>query len=88
VRAASIGDGATKTALNVAVAPACLAAAAPASAHLRSGMVPIGLAILPGTVMRLLAVTAIGAGAAAAALGATLFGEIAAGLGAADRASS
>jgi predicted porin len=38
--------------------------------------------------MRLLAVTAIGAGAAAAALGATLFGEIAAGLGAADRASS
>ena len=38
---------------------------------------PIVLAILPGTIMRLLVVTALGAGAGAAALGSTLFGAIA-----------
>lgn len=38
---------------------------------------PIVLSVLPGTIMRLLVVTAIGAGASAAALGSTLFGEIA-----------
>jgi hypothetical protein len=40
---------------------------------------PIVLAILPATVMRLLVVTAIGAGAAAALLGATLFSEVTSG---------
>lgn len=49
---------------------------------------PIVLAVLPGTVMRLLVVTAIGAGASAAALGATLFSEIAAIATAADTVSS
>jgi hypothetical protein len=49
---------------------------------------PIVLAILPGTVMRLLVVTAIGAGAAAAVLGATLFSEIAAATASADSVSS
>jgi hypothetical protein len=39
---------------------------------------PIVLAILPGTVMRLLVVTAIGAGTSAGILGSTLFSEIAA----------
>jgi FtsH-binding integral membrane protein len=48
---------------------------------------PIVLAILPGTVMRLLVVTAIGAGASAAVLGSTLFSEITA-VAAADRVSS
>jgi hypothetical protein len=41
VRAASICDGLTKTALTAAVATACLAGAAPASAHLRSGTVAV-----------------------------------------------
>jgi hypothetical protein len=49
---------------------------------------PIVLAILPGTVMRLLVVTALGAGASAAVLGATLFSEITAATGAADSVSS
>jgi hypothetical protein len=49
---------------------------------------PIVLAVLPGTVMRLLVVTAIGAGASAAVLGATLFSEIAAMATAADTVSS
>ncbi|MGH2895420.1 MAG: hypothetical protein ACRDPM_19445, partial [Solirubrobacteraceae bacterium] len=48
---------------------------------------PIVLAILPGTVMRLLVVTALGAGAAAAVLGSTLFSEIMA-VPAADSVSS
>jgi hypothetical protein len=47
---------------------------------------PIVLAILPGTVMRLLVVTAIGAGASAAVLGSTQFSEITA-VAAADRVS-
>jgi hypothetical protein len=38
---------------------------------------PIVLAVLPATIMRLLVVTALGAGAGAAALGSTLFGDIA-----------
>jgi hypothetical protein len=38
---------------------------------------PIVLSVLPGTIMRLLVVTAIGAGASAAGLGSSLFGEIA-----------
>ena len=38
---------------------------------------PIVLAVLPGTVMRLVVVTALGAGAGAAALGSTLFADIA-----------
>jgi hypothetical protein len=37
---------------------------------------PIVLAILPGTVMRLLVITALGAGLSAAVLGSTMFGEI------------
>jgi hypothetical protein len=37
---------------------------------------PVVLAVLPGTIMRLLAITAIGAGADAAVLGSTLFNEI------------
>ena len=49
---------------------------------------PIVLAILPGTIMRLLVLTAIGAGASAAVLGATLFSEIMAGAAAADSVSS
>jgi hypothetical protein len=48
---------------------------------------PIVLAVLPGTVMRLLVVTAIGAGASAAVLGSTLFTEILADAGA-DSVSS
>jgi hypothetical protein len=38
---------------------------------------PIVLGVLPGTIMRLLVVTALGAGASAAALGCTLFADIA-----------
>ena len=38
---------------------------------------PIVLAVLPGTIMRLLVVTALGAGIGAAALGSTLFADIA-----------
>ncbi|HEX3975720.1 MAG TPA: hypothetical protein VHW96_05615 [Solirubrobacteraceae bacterium] len=49
---------------------------------------PIVLAVLPGTVMRLLVVTAIGAGASAAGLGSTLFSEIASVAAAADSVSS
>ncbi len=49
---------------------------------------PIVLAVLPGTIMRLLVLTAIGAGASAAVLGATLFSEIMAGAAAADSVSS
>jgi hypothetical protein len=49
---------------------------------------PIVLAILPGTIMRLLVLAAIGAGASAAVLGATLFSEIMAGAAAADSVSS
>ncbi len=45
---------------------------------------PIVLAILPGTIMRLLVLAAIGAGASAAVLGATLFSEIMAGAAAAQ----
>jgi hypothetical protein len=45
---------------------------------------PIVLAILPGTVMRLLVLTTIGAGASAAILGSTLFSEITAAVAAAD----
>lgn len=48
---------------------------------------PIVLAILPGTLMRLLVVTAIGAGSSAAVLGSALFGEVTAGVAAADRVS-
>jgi hypothetical protein len=48
---------------------------------------PVVLAILPGTVMRLLVVTTIGAGASAAILGSTLFSEIMAVAAAADRVS-
>jgi hypothetical protein len=48
---------------------------------------PIVLAILPGTVMRLLVVTAIGAGASAAVLGSTQLSEITA-VAAADSVSS
>jgi hypothetical protein len=46
---------------------------------------PIVLAVLPGTVMRLLVVTAIGAGTGAAALGAARLGEITAGAAVGDR---
>jgi hypothetical protein len=49
---------------------------------------PIVLAILPGVVMRLLVVTAIGAGTSAAVLGSTLFGEIAEAVREHDRRSS
>jgi FtsH-binding integral membrane protein len=38
---------------------------------------PIVLAVLPDTVMRLLVITALGAGASAAVIASTLFGEIA-----------
>lgn len=48
---------------------------------------PIVLAILPGTVMRLLVLTAIGAGASAAVLGSTLFSEITAAASPADSVS-
>ncbi len=48
---------------------------------------PIVLAILPGTVMRLLVVTAIGAGAGAAVLGSTRFSEITAAASRADSVS-
>ena len=48
---------------------------------------PIVLAILPGTVMRLLVLTTIGAGASAAILGSTLFSEITAAVAAADSVS-
>jgi hypothetical protein len=48
---------------------------------------PIVLAALPGTVMRLLVVTAIGSGAAAAVLGSALFSEVVAGVAGADRVS-
>ena len=49
---------------------------------------PIVLAVLPATVMRLVVVTAIGAGAGAAVLGSALFSEVVAGVGAADRVRS
>jgi hypothetical protein len=48
---------------------------------------PIVLAVLPGAVMRLLVLTAIGAGAGAAILGATLFSEITSAAPAADSVS-
>jgi hypothetical protein len=48
---------------------------------------PIVLAVLPGTPMRLLVVTAIGAGTSAAILGSTLFSEITAVAAAADSVS-
>jgi hypothetical protein len=49
---------------------------------------PIVLAILPGTVMRVLVVTAIGAGASAAVLGSTRFSEITAAAAPPDSVSS
>jgi hypothetical protein len=48
---------------------------------------PVVLAILPGTVVRLLVLTTIGAGASAAILGSTLFSEITAAAAAADSVS-